>query len=246
MSEKPSKVKRRSGVPKNFSCAAHPELIAFVQKTFQPEDALLEEIRLRAEEAGLPDIHVHPMDGLHLEVLARAVQAKKIVEIGTLGGYSGVRLLRGAGSAAYLHTFEIHDRNAAVAAETFHRCGCSAQVTIHLGPALEKLSEIEAEAPFDIVFIDADKGNYPFYLKWAARNLRVGGLVIADNTFAFGKLGAQVGPTEVKAESVLALEEFNRQIATSGEFLATILPTGEGLTLGVKNALGSLHSIKMV
>jgi caffeoyl-CoA O-methyltransferase len=149
------------------------------------------------------------------------------VEIGTLGGYSGVCLLRGMPDG-HLHTFELSESHAAVARESFQRAGVATRATVHVGPALANLPRIEAEGPFDLVFIDADKVSYPAYRDWAAKHLRVGGLLLADNTFAWG--GVETSTEEGPA----ALRRFNKAQAEDARFRSTIIPTAEGLTGGVK------------
>src|SRR5437764_10794343 len=129
-----------------------PALMRWAEQVFRPEDPVLREIRERSVREGLPAIAVGRFDGLHLEVIARAAGALKAVEIGTLGGYSGVCLLRGMGSHGVLHTFEYVQKHARVAAESFRKAGVASRAHIHLGPALQMLSEIEAEAPVDLVF----------------------------------------------------------------------------------------------
>ncbi len=206
---------------------------AWAEDVYAPEDAALREIRERSAAAGLPPIQVGPMDGLHLEVIARACGARRAVEIGTLGGYSGVCLLRGMGETGLLHTFEIDPLHAEVARASFERAGLAGRVEIHVGPALEKLSDIERERPFDLVFIDADKRGYPDYLAWAERHLRPGGVVLADNTFAFGHVHEPAYRGE-DAAAIAPLRAFNERLARGGRFRATILPTAEGLSFGVK------------
>jgi caffeoyl-CoA O-methyltransferase len=206
-----------------------PALHEWALEVFKPEDAVLREIRERSIREGLPAIAVGKFDGLHLEVLARGAGAQKAVEIGTLGGYSGVCLLRGMAPHGVLHTFEYSEKHARVANESFHKAGVAARAHLHVGAALEKLAEIEAEAPFDLVFIDADKVSYPAYLAWAADHLREGGLLIADNAFGFGEIHLPGGD-----EGRKALRKFNEELATSGRFRATMIPTAEGLALGVK------------
>src|ERR1700722_18082701 len=105
----------------------------YVIETFHPEDAALLEIRKRADEEGLPDIHVGPMDGLHLEVIARSIGAKKIVEIGTLAGYSGVCLARALPKDGKLYCFEYEFKHAKVSLESFKKAGFEKQVEIHVG-----------------------------------------------------------------------------------------------------------------
>jgi predicted O-methyltransferase YrrM len=212
---------------------ADPALAAWAEAVHAPEDEVLREVRARSRAAGLPEIAVGAMDGLHLEVLARAAGARRAVEIGTLGGYSGVCLLRGMGEHGRLETFEREPRHAEVARETFARAGLAGRVRIHVGSALERLPDVEPEGPFDLVFIDADKGGYPAYLAWAERHLRVGGVVLADNTFAFGHVHDPAWSGE-DAAAVAPLRAFAERLAKGGRFRATILPTAEGLSLGVK------------
>lgn len=222
--------------PENKSfAAALPELTDYAIAQFKPEDEFLASIRRRAKEAGLPPIHVGPMDGLHLEVLARACGARKIVEIGTLAGYSAVCLARALPTGGILHSFEYDKRHAAVAEETIKLAGLSDCVRIHVGPALDMLHTIEAQGPFDLVFIDADKKSYPGYFKWSTEHLRQGGVLLGDNTFAWGMIhNPDLADSEYERGNVTALREFNRMVATSPHFRSTILPTGEGLTFAVK------------
>ncbi|HEV8325418.1 MAG TPA: O-methyltransferase [Myxococcota bacterium] len=204
----------------------------WVERMYRPEDAVLREIRERSAAAGLPDIQVGALDGLHLEVLARAVGARRAVEIGTLGGYSGVCLMRGMTPDAVLHTFELEEANAAVARESFRRAGFATRTHVHVGAALDHLAEVEGDGPFDLCFIDADKVSYPAYLAWAERTLRSGGLCIADNAFLFGEVIDE--PHGERAPVIRAMQDFHERLAHGGRFRATLLPTGEGLAVGVK------------
>ena len=209
------------------------ELARWAEGVYQPEDEVLGEIRERSVREGLPAIAVGRFDGLHLEVLARAVGAKKAVEIGTLGGYSGVCLLRGMGDGGFLHTFELEERNARVARDSFERAGFAGRFAIHVGPASGKLAEIANQKPFDLVFIDADKVGYPFYLDWAAEHLKVGGVVLGDNAFGWGGVADPHYAGE-SADSIRALRTFSEKIARDGRFRATMIPTEEGLAMGVR------------
>jgi caffeoyl-CoA O-methyltransferase len=210
-----------------------PALAAWAESVYAPEDDVLREIRARCRAAGLPPIEVGRFDGLHLEVLARACAARRIVEIGTLGGYSAVCLARALPADGMLHTFELREQHAALALGAFALAGVAERVRLHIGPALERLGDIEAEGPFDLVFVDADKGGYPAYLAWAEEHLRVGGLLLADNTFGFGHVHEPAAAGE-DAAAVAPLREFSERLARGGRFRATMLPTAEGLSLGVK------------
>lgn len=212
-----------------------PALEAYTYQAFAPEDEFLKDVRARQQAAGLPDIQVAPLDGKHLEVLAAAVGAKRAVEIGTLGGYSGVCLLRGMGEGARLDTFELDPKHAEVARETFRRAGYAEAARIHIGPASERLGDIVADAPFDLVFVDADKTGYPAYTAWAAEHLRPGGVILLDNAFLFGRVVFEgEALTAEHAPAVKAMRDTHAMLASSGRFRATMLPTGEGLAMGVK------------
>lgn len=213
---------------KDYFGGREDKLVRYLNKTFQPEDAVLKEIRERSLKAGLPEIQLGSMDALHLEVLTRAAGARKAVEIGTLGGYSGTAIARGLGKGGRLHTFELEQKHADVALESFRKADVVDRVTIHVGPALERLPGIEKEAPFDLVFIDADKESYPRYLDWASQHLKVGGVVLGDNAFAFGEI------VDGRGAGAKALRDFNQELAQGKRFRATMLPTGEGLCMGVK------------
>jgi len=212
---------------------ADPDLSRWAEKTFAPEDPVLAEIRSRSIAAGLPAIAVGKMDGLHLEVLARLCRARKAVEIGTLGGYSGVCILRGMEEGGVLHTFELSEKHAEVARESFRKAGVAARARVHVGPALRGLPEIESEGPFDLCFVDADKTGYPAYLAWAEKNLRIGGVIVGDNAFGFGGVVRDDIPGTDR-EGILAIRRFNEELARSGRFRATMIPTSEGLAVGVR------------
>jgi caffeoyl-CoA O-methyltransferase len=210
-----------------------PEIADYATELFKPEDKILIQVREMCIQEGLPAIQVGRMDGLLLESLTRLSGAKTAVEIGTLGGYSGICLLRGLGSDGKLYTFEYNPVHARMAKKSFELAGLTKQVELHEGAALEKLKLIENKGPFDLVFIDADKNNYVNYFKWAAKHLRVGGAVLADNTCAWGMIHLKTIPPEER-NSVEALQRYNSFVVDQSEFRSTLLPTAEGLTLSVK------------
>jgi len=218
----------------NFEPETQSQIIDYLEEIFQPQDDILKAVIHSTEENNIPMIHVGPFDGLHLEVLTRACGAKKAVEIGTLAGYSGICIARGLLPSGKLYTFEADPKHAQVAQKNFERADVASRIKVFVGPALDHLAGIESEGPFDLVFIDADKVNYPNYLKWAEKNLRTGGLVIGDNTFAFGHLADKNPSDPTRAKQVQALRSFNETLAKSPRFRATLLPTGEGLTVGVR------------
>jgi len=212
----------------------NPDLADYVDSLFQWEDEILQEVRVRAEKAKLPPIHVGPSDGRILELLSRMIGAKKIVEIGSLAGYSAICLGRGMGRDGTLYCLEFDPRHSEITQESLQHAGLSSQTKVLTGAALDLLPKIESDGPFDIVFIDADKRNYPNYFKWAEKNLRIGGLILGDNTFAFGHVHEKDIGDERLEKQVQAIDEFNRLVARSPHFRGTVFPTGEGLTVGVR------------
>lgn len=215
-----------------------PGIGDYVELLFQPIDAPLASIRASSKNAGLPDIQVGPMDGRHLEILTRMLKPRLAVEIGTLGGYSGLCLARGIQPGGRLFTFEKNEKHAAIAKENLEialaKENLNVSFQIHVGSAIDLLPRIESEGPFDLVFIDADKPGYPSYLKWAVENLRIGGVVIGDNTFAWGEVHRAHEKVGNDLMMVGSLDKFNRAVASDPRLRGTIFPTAEGLTVAVK------------
>jgi len=146
-------------------------------------DAALEASR----DGGLPAINVAPNQGKLLNLLVRSIGARSILEIGTLGGFSTIWLARGAGPDGRVVTLEYEPRHADVARTNLDRAGVGDRVQIIVGAALETLPTVTGD-PFDLVFIDADKENYPEYLQWAIRLTRTGSVILLDNVIRDGKI----------------------------------------------------------
>jgi predicted O-methyltransferase YrrM len=162
----------------------------FITDTLLPKDPAFEEALRAEEEGGLPPINVSAPQGMLLHVLARAIGARRVLEIGTLAGYSTIWLARAVGGQGRVITLEIDPHHAEIARGNFAQAGVDGIVDVRVGPALESLASIEKEggAPFDLVFIDADKATYPDYVSWALRLSRPGTLIIIDNVVREGKI----------------------------------------------------------
>jgi predicted O-methyltransferase YrrM len=150
---------------------------AFVERTLVAHDGALQAALETAAAAGLPQIQVSPPQGTLLQMLARLVGAHDVLEFGTLGGYSAILLARVLPDGGRLTTLEANPEYADVARGSIERAGLAEVVEVRVGPALETLPALEAEAvgPFDLVFIDADKVNTPHYFAWALDRTRSGG-----------------------------------------------------------------------
>ena len=193
---------------------------AYVEGLFAPPDPVLDNALRRSREAGLPEIQIPPSEGKLLQLLAGISGARRILEIGTLGGYSTIHLARALPADGRLISLELDERHARVARENIAEAGFSVKVEVRVGDARELLSAMVEEGgqPFDLVFIDADKGGYPEYLERAIRLSRPGSIILADNVI---RGGAVLNPRD---ESARVIREFNEGLAQYSWLSALILP----------------------
>lgn len=184
----------------------------YIEALLVPRDEALEEGLRRAGAAGLPAIAVSPNEGKLLHLLARMTRAARILEIGTLGGYSTTWLARALPPGGRLVSLELEPRNAEVARENLARAGVAERVEIRVGPAAASMREMVArqEAPFDLVFIDADKAGYPEYVELSLRLSRPGTVILADNVVRNGR----VTDPAAGDPAVAAVRAFNARLAS--------------------------------
>ena len=178
------------------------------------------------ERHGMPAIQLGPSEARLVELLIRLAGARKAVEIGTLAGYSAIRIARALGDGGHLWSVECEPKHAAVARENLSIAGLVRRVTLVEGAGLDLLPALEAHGPFDAVFVDADKANYDAYGRWAARNLRQGGLLLGDNAFLFGRLLEE-------SDEAAAMRRFHEEAARA--FDTVCIPTPDGLLVGVRH-----------
>ena len=206
----------------------------YMDQTFGHEDRLLRLVREAAERDQLARMQIAPHEGRILQFLARAIGARKIVEIGTLYGYSALYLARALPDKGLLWTCDLSEERQQKARGLLKSSPDFKKIQWRAGPALETLPSLESEGPFDMVFIDADKGSYGKYLAWAERNLRAGGLAAADNTFLFGAVYGESARGGADPETLKAMKEFNKTLSESPQWTGALIPTAEGLTAAVK------------
>jgi predicted O-methyltransferase YrrM len=204
--------------------------LAYVRQLFAVEDAALQAARARHQSAGLPAIHISPEEGKLLSVLLHAVGARRVLELGTLGGYSGVWLARALPEGGRLTTIECDPTHAAAAREAFADAGGSDRIDLHEGDAREILTTLEPG--FDAVFVDADKEPMADYYHEGMRLLRVGGVLLGDNATYHDR----VADPEDDAPDVRGVREFNALASTDERLAATIVPIRDGLLVGIKLA----------
>jgi len=196
---------------------------AYIAETLFLQDPELDEVLRANAAAGLPEIDVAPNQGKFLHLLARIRGAKRILEIGTLGGYSTIWLARAIPPGGRLVTLEFEPKHAEVAAANIANAGLSDLVEIRVGPALNSLAQLHREgcAPFDLVFIDADKPNNPGYLEWSLRLSRPGTVIIGDNVV---RDGAITDPDNADPR-VQGVRRFMQMMADDPRLDATALQT---------------------
>jgi caffeoyl-CoA O-methyltransferase len=215
MSEEPTRVTE-----------AHFRYLA--QRTTQ-EDAFLRDLRVSAAKAGIPAISIGPAQAAFLQILLRGAKAKHVIEVGTLAGYSAIAMARALPADGRVLTIEVDPKHAAFAKEWVAKSDVAGKVAVHLGAGSDVLQKVPDRAA-DACFLDADKGSYRAYLDECMRILRPGGLLMADNAFAFGQL-LDESPTDADVPHVRA---FNDYVPTVKGLQSVIVPLGDGLWVGVK------------
>ena len=195
----------------------------YITDSLVPADAALDAALEASAAAGLHAINVSPAQGKLLFLLARVLEARNILEIGTLGGYSTIWLARGLDAGGRLITLEVDPKHAKIALGNMTRAGLSKVVDLRLGPALETLPQLADDGcgPFDLIFIDADKANTPKYFTWALKLSRCGSLIIVDNVVRKGAV------LDVASDdpSVQGVRRFNELLAAEPRVSATEIQT---------------------
>lgn len=196
----------------------------YVVSTLLPFDPILDDALRRAHVAGLPSIAVSATQGKQLHLLARAIGAGRILEVGTLGGYSAIWLARALSADGHLDTLEIDPRHADVARENVAAAGLGDRVDVHVGPGVETLERMidAGQQPYDLVFIDADKPSNAAYVRAALALSHQGTMIIVDNVV---RGGAVVDPDRRDDGAVVGVRELNELIAAEPRLDATTIQT---------------------
>ena len=201
-----------------------PDVLEYANRVHASHDTAL--AKAFAVPEGIPAIQVGPSEGRFLEILVRLANATKIVEVGTLVGYSAIHMARAMAPGGKLYSVEFDPKHAEVARANIAAAGLSDRVEVHVGPGVDVLPTLTGHGPFDLVFIDADKQNYDRYGAWALANLRRGGLVIGDNAYLFGALASD------ETERGRGMRGFHEAVAAACE--SVCVPTPDGMVVGIK------------
>jgi len=206
-------------------------LVGYLRGLFWEEDAVLRDLCADLAERG-PQIQIGPDEGRLLQLLVAAVRAARVLEVGTLFGYSAIWMARALPPAPVgrLDTIEYTDTHADAAETWIARAGLGDSVVVHRGAALDVLPTLSG--PYDAAFFDAGKAEMPAYLDHALRLVRPGGLILADNVLWLGR----VADRAVDDADASGIREYNRRIATDPRLLSTIVPVCDGLAVSVVRA----------
>jgi predicted O-methyltransferase YrrM len=210
----------------------------YINKLVVRPDAALDAAIKASNKAELPAIAVAPNQGKLLHILARLVNARNILEVGTLGGYSTIWLARALRPRGKVITLEINAKHAKVAEANVARAGLAKSVEVRIGPALQSMKQLAAQkrAPFDLIFIDADKATIPDYFKWSLKLSRPGSLIVVDNVVRKGAV-IESNSDDVDVQGVRRL---NEMLAKEKRVTATTIQTVgskgyDGLTIVLVN-----------
>jgi predicted O-methyltransferase YrrM len=200
----------------------------YIAGLFSAEDELLASLREEADRTGLPPIAISADEGRLLQVLLKAIRATRVLEVGTLGGYSAICMARALPPEGRLLSIEIDERHAAFARRYIDRAELGDRIEVRVGRALDVLPSLDGEQ-YDAIFLDADKEPLPTYFEWALRLVRAGGLIIADNAL----WGGRVYEGDESDERTRGVREFNRRMASDPRVLGIIVPTHDGVAVAV-------------
>ncbi|WP_018633089.1 O-methyltransferase [Neomegalonema perideroedes] len=210
---------------------------AYMSAALPDSDPALAAVQAANAAAGLPSIDVAPNQGKLLHILARLIGARRILEIGTLGGYSAIWLARALPPGGKLVSLEFQPRHAEIAQQNLETAGVGDLVEIRVGPALETLPKLEGHEAFDFVFIDADKESNAAYLDWAIRLTRPGGLVVCDNVVRRGGVIDPDHPNTATQGTRRFFEALAKEKRLTATGLQTVGVKGwDGLVIGIVEA----------
>jgi len=207
--------------------------IQYIRDVFVEEDNLLKKANNYSINYALP-INIGPEEGKLLQVLIGLVDAKTIVEVGTLSAYSTIWLARAIEGEGKVYSFEKNQEYYDLAKEIVKDSDVENRIDIFQGDAGVSLKKIEDKAPFDMIFIDADKIGYCKYLDWAEKNIKKGGLIVGDNSLLFGAVCKDELPDGVRKLAKDVMIEFNKRLSDKTKYKSILLPTKEGMTIAKK------------
>jgi caffeoyl-CoA O-methyltransferase len=215
--------------PKSFHLS--PEVHDYLVRHGTPPDALLQELVEETRKLGpISMMQIAPEQGAFMTLLARAIGARRAIEVGTFTGYSAICIARGLPDDGRLLCCDVSGEWTAVARRFFEKAGLAHKIELHLAPGIETLRALPATQDVDLAFIDADKPSYPLYYEEILKRLRPGGLLLADNVLWFGR----VADPAADDDQTRAIRRFNDVVAADERVDRVMLSISDGLTIARK------------
>ncbi|HSJ96603.1 MAG TPA: class I SAM-dependent methyltransferase [Myxococcota bacterium] len=212
--------------PKSFHLS--PAVHDYLVRHGSPPDAVQQELIEETKRlGGISLMQIAPEQGAFMTLLARAIGARRAVEVGTFTGYSALCLARGLAPDGRLLCCDVSEEWTAIARRAWEKAGVASRIELRLGPAAETLAALPLEPAFDLAFIDADKGGYPVYYEEILKRLRAGGLILVDNVLWFGRVADPAADDEATRQ----IRSFNAKVATDPRVEVVMLAIGDGLTI---------------
>jgi caffeoyl-CoA O-methyltransferase len=210
------------------SLGVSPEVHEYLVAHGTPPDSVQRELIEETRKlGGISIMQVAPEQGAFLTLFARAIGARRAIEVGTFTGYSSLCIARGLAQGGKLVTCDVSDEWTQVARRYWEKAGVADRIELRLGPGAESLRALPKEPAFDLGFIDADKGGYPVYYEEILTRLRPGGVILVDNVLWTGR----VADPSAQDEMTLAIRKFNDQVAADPRVDCVMVPIADGLTL---------------
>lgn len=215
-----------------------PEIDEYILNNFSAEDDFLKSLKIQAEMLKIPNIYISADQGRFLQFLIKSINAKRILEIGTLAGYSAIMMARAMDKSGKIISLESNHLHYKFAKEKIDEAGFTDNIEVVVGLAIDYLESYQSDEKFDFVFMDADKSNLINYLELCTPILKKGGIIAVDNAFAMGNLTVE-NPVfdeihKHKIKDVYAVREFNQYFKNNPNYFTSLITVGDGLLLGVK------------
>lgn len=205
-------------------------IVDYINDLFPAEDEFLRQLREDALAADIPAIQISPEQGAFMQVMLRAMGARRVIEIGTLAGYSSILMARALPDDGELVTLEVNPFHAQFATERIAQAGLSSKVRVLTGSALDLLErDLAGSGPYDFAFIDADKPAYVRYLELLLPLMRRGAIIAGDNAMAWGEIVNEA----TEDPSVKGMQAFNRAMSSEARVQSCLVPIGDGMCMGV-------------
>lgn len=208
------------------------EIYQYLRKNFSSEDDFLRQLKQDAKDAGIPEICISEEQGKFLQVFLKSINAKYVLEIGSLAGYSAITMARALPEGGKLIAVEINEKNARFIEQMAEKAGLADKIEVVFADAKEFLAGWKPDFELDFVFVDADKGGYKTYFELTTPLIRKGGIFAADNALGFG----HIAETDPKSEpgNVKALQEMNQILKNSPLYDSCLVTVGDGMAMGIK------------